>query len=604
MNNNETDYSGLLGVTQRQIYPSNSCFSITRININQNNNDPMEQEEKLTSASLRSTEDLMQPNISLSCELKHNKNNDLFAFVGSNEEYEKLYYNRPQINTEILHDSAFVNHDATYYQNQLDSSSDINSNHIKRTMTATINMNTMTNDVYQRWSDMWPSGLRSIVGYNSSSNRDLSTIIGRAHSLINVRDWWINLCTTGQTRIDENKQQQQHQQQTTDTYTLISKEYEQDPLSLFSQFDRNTNKSSNSIWWDINGANQPTKNTMASSLSLFNQCNTDVIKKEKDEYSSPSIERSLPSPINYNQDKKGGNDDKININISFNNTNATKRLSDSMAFNADSVAHNIPSKKYAVAMINNIVIDKISGKTQKEAFVEFDSKEELNTRLKNLKRNPTLTGRKVIVARSSPEELFRKVFPSWKGVFINGIPSITSIKMGDGDDRYDISNNNLEESNQCQGQRAIASIVPPLLVKGFEYDSLLNICRNYKLRYSRKCPERPFENFISMMVKFPWDTPDIITTMQRDHLYEYYKLATGTLRYHLSKPYHQFDSTLMMRMIRPALVCPGLTANQKKGIVIASGMPCPEELLHYLQTPLEDKNIHSPEVNKNSPTAG
>ncbi|KAI7848730.1 hypothetical protein BDC45DRAFT_574618 [Circinella umbellata] len=575
----------------------------------------MSQEEKLTSASLRSQEDLIQPSTSLSCELNHNKSSDLFAFVGSNEEYEKLYYNRPQINTQILYDYAFVNHDTAYYQCQFDNSSDINSNHIQRTITATINKNTLTNDVYQRWNDMWSRGLGSMVGYDSSSNRDLSTTIGRTYLLVDVRDWWINLCTAGQTRIYENKQQQQQS-----THTLISKEYGQDPLSLFNQFDRNTNKYSNSIWWNINIANQPAKNTMA----LFNQCNTNVIRKEKDMYTSHSIQRSLSSSINNNQDKKGGSDDKDNINISFSNTNATKRLSDSMAFNADSVAHNIPSKKYAVAMINNIpwnisiddieqffslssqdtnhqyvhiVIDKISGKTQKDAFVEFNSEEELDIALKYLKRNPALKGRKVVVSRSSTEELFRNVFPSWKGVFINGIPSITSIKMRNGDDRCNIDNNDLEESNQCQG-----SIVPPLFVKGLEYDSLLNICRNYKLRYSRKCPERPFENFISMMVKFPWDTPDIITTMQRDHLYEYYKLATGTLRYHLSKPYHQFDSTLMMRMIRPALVCPGLTANQKKGIVIASGMSCPEELLHYLESPLEDKNIHSRGEKKDSLT--
>lgn len=41
----------------------------------------------------------------------------------------------------------------------------------------------------------------------------------------------------------------------------------------------------------------------------------------------------------------------------------------------------------------------------------------------------------------------------------------------------------------------------------------------------------------------------------------------GTLRYHLNKPYHQFEGTLMVRMVRAALICPELTVNQKKGVV-------------------------------------
>ena len=87
----------------------------------------------------------------------------------------------------------------------------------------------------------------------------------------------------------------------------------------------------------------------------------------------------------------------------------------------------------------------------------------------------------MIVTRSSTEKLFRKVFPSWKGVFVDDIPSITDSNYGGDDGRYNINTNNLEELNYCQRRRANPVIVPPLLVKGFEYDSLLNICRNYKV---------------------------------------------------------------------------------------------------------------------------
>lgn len=76
--------------------------------------------------------------------------------------------------------------------------------------------------------------------------------------------------------------------------------------------------------------------------------------------------------------------------------------------------------------------------------------------------------------------------------------------------------------------------------------------------------------------------------MQRDHLYEYYKQATGILdsekimmtwsidleyaailHGHVSKPYTNLDHTLLPRMIRAALQSPGLTIPQKKGILKA-----------------------------------
>ncbi|KAG2214926.1 hypothetical protein INT45_005656 [Circinella minor] len=331
-----------------------------------------------------------------------------------------------------------------------------------------------------------------------------------------------------------------------------------------------------------------------------NESKPDIVRPIR-RHSSPSVKQENSSHSDENNSK---NNTIIN--------NALKRLSDSMAFQTGSVGNNTsPIRRFSVVKITNIpwqvaikdiekfffhplqdddyqyvhlLINKSTGKTQKEAFVEFNTEQDLVMALKKLKSFPVLKGRKVNIVKSSAEELFHNVFPNWKGEFINNIPSITMKSSHHEDDTYSI----VDTSNSTQ-------VPPPLLVQGHEYDSLLNICRNFKSSFSRKCPARPFENFISIMVKFPWNAPDIITTMQRDHLYEYYKLATGALRYHLDKPYPKINESLIGRMVRVAIVCPGLTINQKKGILSASKLPCPEDLVHHFIEPVKEDNCSSEE---------
>ena len=306
----------------------------------------------MTSGSLRSKEDLIQPNISLGCEINHDNNYELFAFVGSDEEYKKLYYDRPHIKAEILYNYTPVNYNAASHQGQVHSSSNVNNNGIENSMAAETNMNLMVNGVYQRWNAMWSRGLRRTIIYNSSSNSNSSLFAtAKTASLTDVQDRWINLWTTGQISIYENEQEEQ-QQRSIFTTALVSESYRQSSLSLFSQPNRDANVSSSSTPWNIVETNKPTKNNMIL-LPLFNQRNTDAIKCEE-EYPGSSTLPPLSSPIKYNGEKKYSNKDKHKVEIGDNNNNVTKRLSDSTAFNAGSVAHNISSKKYAVAMISNV----------------------------------------------------------------------------------------------------------------------------------------------------------------------------------------------------------------------------------------------------------
>ena len=310
----------------------------------------------MTPESLHSTEELIQPNIPLGCEINHDKNYEVFPFVGSNEEYKKLYYDQPKINADILYTYTPVNYNTAYHQGQGRSSSNVNDNGIERSIAAATKMDIMITDVYQRWNDMWSRGLRRIINYDSrnksNSNGSLFTTSETA-SLTDVQDRWINLWTTGQTSIYENKQEQQ-QQQSIVTTTSVSKSYRQGSFSLFSQPNRDANELSSSTRWDIIGTNRPTKDNMVPLPLLCNQRNTDLIKCEEEEHPGSSILLPLSSPIKYNDEKKLGNDNKHNVDIGDNNNNVTKRLSDSMAFNAGTVAHKIPSKKYNVVMISNV----------------------------------------------------------------------------------------------------------------------------------------------------------------------------------------------------------------------------------------------------------
>lgn len=108
-----------------------------------------------------------------------------------------------------------------------------------------------------------------------------------------------------------------------------------------------------------------------------------------------------------------------------------------------------------------------------------------------------------------------------------------------------------------------------------------------------------------------------MTTIQRDLIYECYKLATGnwkkkvviqfvtvfkdTLRIHISKDFSTFEKDILSRLVRAAIVCPGFSVKQKNGVLsnaqvlkslkridnltlcFFSRIECPEDLECYLK---------------------
>ncbi|KAI9168304.1 hypothetical protein H9P43_007676 [Blastocladiella emersonii ATCC 22665] len=104
-----------------------------------------------------------------------------------------------------------------------------------------------------------------------------------------------------------------------------------------------------------------------------------------------------------------------------------------------------------------------------------------------------------------------------------------------------------------------------------EINQVLAVCKSFKLFFSRKCSQRPFENVMIILLKFPWHQRHLISTMQRDHLFEMAKLTVETLRAHLVKPSHSMDATLMARLLRSIFIVPAFTDRQKAIVLDTAG---------------------------------
>ncbi|CAG8558717.1 3099_t:CDS:10 [Ambispora leptoticha] len=199
--------------------------------------------------------------------------------------------------------------------------------------------------------------------------------------------------------------------------------------------------------------------------------------------------------------------------------------------------------KYAQSI--HIIMDRTTGKTLSEAFVEFVASADAD-RAVDLRNMKPMKGRLISCTRSSQEELMKAVFPKWKGSFYGCNAVVT------------------DETREKGANKPVTTI--PFVTRE-EMNSLLVVCRNYKLHFSRKCAERPFENIISILVKFPFHQSDLYTTLQRDLLFEMLKLAIESLKIHLNKEYHRIEETLLERMLRAGILTPVFTERQKLMIV-------------------------------------
>ncbi|KAF9960688.1 hypothetical protein BGZ72_006258 [Mortierella alpina] len=209
---------------------------------------------------------------------------------------------------------------------------------------------------------------------------------------------------------------------------------------------------------------------------------------------------------------------------------------------------------------------------------------------RNLK---VLKGRLVTVELSSQDELMRSLFPKWAGQFQNGEPLIHGEQLVTST-AASTTNGHQEEENVASSNdpshppsdvnltastsacTIVAPYTPPFVTRD-EINSLL------LLHFSRKCAERPFENILSILAKYPWHQPYRVLPLHRDHIFELLKLSIESLRLHLSKEYNNIQSTLLHRMVRSAILTPAFTERQKNMVLHVAGYTsAPEDLAGWM----------------------
>ncbi|KAG2205096.1 hypothetical protein INT47_002190 [Mucor saturninus] len=214
----------------------------------------------------------------------------------------------------------------------------------------------------------------------------------------------------------------------------------------------------------------------------------------------------------------------------------------------------------------HVIMDRQTGKTYGIAFIEVKPKANVNINqesMNTLSRYP-LQGRRLKFTISSYDELRQRLFSTWTGSFRNGVAipfpeKQQGLKM--------IADKDQDVEMIGDKNTAVSSGSSDFFIGQRDLQSILQISRNYKVFYNRKCPERSFEYIMSIVMQMPWLQTRAVSTCQRDIMYECYKLATDYLKMHTSKPLHSFHSTLVPRFIRAAMVCNGFTVRQKLNIL-------------------------------------
>ncbi|KAI8358767.1 hypothetical protein B0O80DRAFT_441399 [Mortierella sp. GBAus27b] len=292
----------------------------------------------------------------------------------------------------------------------------------------------------------------------------------------------------------------------------------------------------------------------------------------------------------------------------------------------------------------HILMDRATGKTFNSAFIELAVTPQQARIVVQSRHQKILKGRMVTVEVSSQDELMRSVFPKWPGEFVDGEPVIPGeqlISLKTGPDTSDLpdeyldmnisvdsdkdipgsgstyqtfgglpdsslfpkmsllsmpvktANGTISGSSSTNsisaGPGAVGKIQSPAITPAFvsrdEINALLVVCRNYKLHFSRKCAERPFENIISILVKYPWHQPHRVLPLHRDHIFELLKLSIESLRLHLSKENNTIDPTLLTRIVRSAILSPAFTERQKAMVLHVAGCSCPEDIVGWMTPP-------------------
>lgn len=169
----------------------------------------------------------------------------------------------------------------------------------------------------------------------------------------------------------------------------------------------------------------------------------------------------------------------------------------------------------------HFVLDRTSGKTQSEIYLEMSSIVDAE-RLAQRRSGRSLGSRVVNIELVSSKEMLNATFPRVR----NGYWIIQE-----------------------------------------EIQNLLTHARSHKSPYTRKCPQRPFENYISILVLFPWANRQIYTPSQVELLYNGYVGMVSTLQWHVGKgKLKGLDVALLRRLITAGTNLTEFSYEQKRAV--------------------------------------
>ncbi|KAJ3274958.1 hypothetical protein HDV01_001822 [Terramyces sp. JEL0728] len=197
----------------------------------------------------------------------------------------------------------------------------------------------------------------------------------------------------------------------------------------------------------------------------------------------------------------------------------------------------------------HLVMNNSTGKY--DCYIEFPTKDMAKEFCNIVGNKRYMHGELLKIQPSTQEELMKALFPRYK------------IKNGDASSTAEF-------------------------ISRFEINSLLNRCREIRSRGYKKLKllARPYQTIISILTKIPWHTPDLLSTIQRDHIFELSKLAIEAIRStYKSKDYND----LVERLARATLAVPLFTEKQKTMILSTAQMKCPKELAQFVYVPDENQ---------------
>ncbi|KAJ1341130.1 hypothetical protein BSLG_004254 [Batrachochytrium salamandrivorans] len=233
------------------------------------------------------------------------------------------------------------------------------------------------------------------------------------------------------------------------------------------------------------------------------------------------------------------------------------------------IYHRAPHYHHSI----HIIMDRTTGKTLGECFVEFPTQSMASQALRTHRRG-FLKGRPVSVEPSTQDELYHALFPNLKASLEQSEERISQPlyeKVSDPLVQTALSDTStsISPDQECR----------PELVYMAREDifTLLSSCKPSRTHPSRKCPRRPFENIISILAKVPWHRANLIPILQRDHLFEMAKLGTESLLFQVQRVNSTIDIKFLEQFVRASLCVPLFTEKQKL-IVLATAKHRSESL--------------------------